>query len=593
MLKGKEKDLGKYLLIFLGLCLTWLLHGAVPFVAMPTLGQAVWTTGFSTSFANTSLFAIHAGNIGIPEPAAIAFGLAGAYPASIFIHLGLHPADAYAAMAMFWFGIAFLGAYRIARYFGLHVLPAVLASIAWITLPIISGHSGYSMLSMGIALLPAYFYAMIHLMDAGSSTLWAKSKKGVVYLLACLVAVFMDGYTFMMFAVGASLIIFFCFFFYKQKNKKTFIATFVFPIHIIGLFISYYAYTSYIGTSSFQASPLANFRGWGADLTFFITPPHGVIWLWDSLGMSVGRTRGQYFGDASTWNTTFALPIVLLSVVSVWYFRAKKTMMFYGFLLVALFSLYMSLGPSLKINSTKSEDIKASMGRMPAEAAVLPTGSAILSKYVPGFKSMRASYRWFALSLFSLWLLLVFSLARRNRSNNIAVNLILIALILSYFPDLREKWGGYTSHREGFMAIDRDLLNPLKKHIKPTDTVVSLPYRNDFLMNYLASAINAKSYNIGGDKNLRQAQKHWPARMRQFKMGQVDAGFSKRIVELLANKDATVVLLPYFDMLWAAHRWPRKKQFKTEMEKVIATLSNYKNIEVHEDSYFSLVMLKK
>src|SRR5699024_2172568 len=105
----------------LGLFFVWFLHGAIPFIASPTLGQAVWTTGFSQSFINSSIFAIHASNIGAPNPASISFGLAGAYPAGLLIALGLHPSDAYAAMMMFWFAMAFLGAYRIGIYAGLSV----------------------------------------------------------------------------------------------------------------------------------------------------------------------------------------------------------------------------------------------------------------------------------------------------------------------------------------------------------------------------------------------------------------------------------------------------------------------------------------
>src|SRR3546814_3043838 len=60
-----------------------LLYGAVPFLMLPTLGQAVWTMGFAESFANGHLLDFYAHDFGIPKPAAMAFGLAGAWPASL------------------------------------------------------------------------------------------------------------------------------------------------------------------------------------------------------------------------------------------------------------------------------------------------------------------------------------------------------------------------------------------------------------------------------------------------------------------------------------------------------------------------------
>jgi hypothetical protein len=149
------------ILFLLLMCFVLFLHGAIPFLAVPTLGQAVWTAGFGQSFVNPSGFSIFAANFGLPHPSAIAFGLSGALPVGLFISMGLHPADAYAAMAAMWLAVGFYYAWRLAMLFEFRFFPAFLAAVLWMSMPIIWAHAGYSMLSLGIALLPFYFFVAI------------------------------------------------------------------------------------------------------------------------------------------------------------------------------------------------------------------------------------------------------------------------------------------------------------------------------------------------------------------------------------------------------------------------------------------------
>lgn len=65
------------------------IHNAVPGFTLPTLGQALWVTGFATSYANQDFPGIFAHDIGLPGRAAISFGLSGAWPTAVLIKLGL------------------------------------------------------------------------------------------------------------------------------------------------------------------------------------------------------------------------------------------------------------------------------------------------------------------------------------------------------------------------------------------------------------------------------------------------------------------------------------------------------------------------
>lgn len=103
------------------------LHGAVPFVAVPTLGQAVYAAGFGQSFVNESMLTIHANNFGMPKPTVIVLGLMGAYPVGFLIGRGFHQADAYASMAGMCLTVAFLGAWHLRQLLAL--LAAFLADL--------------------------------------------------------------------------------------------------------------------------------------------------------------------------------------------------------------------------------------------------------------------------------------------------------------------------------------------------------------------------------------------------------------------------------------------------------------------------------
>ena len=571
------------------LVLLLFMHGAVPFLAVPTLGQAVWTTGFSQSFLNDSFFSVYATNFGAPQPAPIAFGLAGAWPVAFLIACGLHPADAYSAMAALWLSFAFLSAYHLSHMF--HVSPAlsIAGAVLWSTMPIIWAHADYSMLSFGIALLPFYFLCALNLLLREPRFSIPTIVHALLYVLACLISVFMDGYSFVMFVVGSSLLG--GWLFTSTPPRRRPLLLWALPVHVIGIGMSYVLYVVYVGASHDELAPLEAFRAWGLDLTFLVVPTEGVHWIADALGLSTPRSEDRFFGDPSVWRSTFALPLLVAALWAWWRMR-RTSALASGCLLILLSSLYMALGPSLKIHATKPAGQELSQ-LMPAHHAVAPTGSGWLSSRVPGLRSMRAAYRWLALTVFSGWFLLILLLSARKRADVFLAAAVVSGVAIINLPDIPQKWKDDAHNREMFLRIDSDLVKDMQQVLEPRQRVAFLPYRNDFLVNYLAARLNIVSYNIGGDKNLDQARRHWPETMREFRKASVDEAFPGHVIVLLARREADSVVLPYVDMLWAAHRWPRPAEFKETLQPAISVMKKSNFVAVIERDHYAVVKLNE
>ena len=600
-----------------------LVHGAIPFLAVPTVGQAVWTTGFSASFINRSVLTIQATNFGAPASARIAFGLGGAYPAALLIAAGLRPVDAYSAITAIWLTVALLGAWGISRAFGLSVTSSVLTALVWLALPMVWGHSGYSMVSFGFALMPLYFWNALRFFGVIGGPVSGRFRQfwlAAMDTSVCVLAAFMDGYTFVMFAIGSLVMAAWtsvcC------NNLRRRLITFAVPVHVAGLTFAYALYATYVGRMEFAPSSLDLFRGWGVDLAFISIPTRGVLWLFDVLGWSVNRSDYELFGDESVWRTTFSLPLILAGLVAwLWLRRppaaqSNARRLATGLFVVAVFGLYMALGPTLKIGTVKPVEIRSStpiVRPMPAELGTLPTGNAWISEHVPGFRNMRAAYRWLALSLLGCWLLWVWLVSEVGA--RWWVWPITVGLIISGLPHIPEVLKDSVAYRRNFLDMDRELLSDLRRSLKPGERVAFLPYRNDFLINYAASRLGIRAYNIGGDKNLAMAMVSWPEPMQSSAMGTIDAAFMQRVARLLARGDADAIVLPYFDALWAAHLWPCPaeaarffspgvgaafqnvgakcpSQLKSELEPVIRALSVLPYFTVEERSLHALVRVR-
>jgi hypothetical protein len=579
-------------------CFILFVQGTVPFVMTPELLQALWSMGFAQSLANnSSVLDVFARDIGIPGPSAMAFGLAGAYPASLLMRLGMHAADAYSLTAAFWFAVAFVSTVRISTTFGAGQVAAVMLGCTWLSMPIIWAHSGYSMVSWGIALLPFYFWASIRLYRIGGKAECFCVGSCALYLVAAVVAVFMDGYTFMMFATGSTILLFYEIII--RRERRVYLLFFAAPVQLASFAMAYLLYISYIGRPSFEPYSLDFFRGWGVDVAYIAIPTQGILWLPDLLGLSVPRSNELQFGDASVWTTTFFLPLLIMAVFAFWRVRRKMSVAG-GVLILAIFGFYMALGPSLKINSIKPSALQMTSPReksvlMPEKYAVMPTGSAWISENLSGFNVMRASYRWTALSVFALWLLFAIWIAGRSIAHPAGSYFIIFVLIVINMPNLTSHSLRNYNFRNMFIQIDNDLVQPLKEALPPGISCLFAPTGNDFLANYLAPKAGLKCYNIGGDKNVAEAQKKWPKEILG-KFGALDEATPYAALNLLASGEASAVIIPHFHLLKSGFLWPPPEklvdQFKAEADAFKANITEFSFLSITETKYFTIFQLK-
>lgn len=579
-------------LILFGILLVALFYGALPGLAIPTLGQVLWMAGFGQSFANQSLFSIHAINFGAPEPAAIAFGLSGAWLTGFFIRLGLHAADAYALMVLAFLAMAFLSAFALARHFGMASVRAFLAVLLWLSMPIIWGNLGFSMLPLGFALLPLYFLLSLKLFLSEKRNGASFILLGSGYLLTVMTAVFTDGYSFMMFAVLATTLSFFSLLTQPRHARKQLIAAI--SVHFFSFLAAYVCYTSYLGRTDFGSHSMDYFRAAGLDLTYVVIPSAGQHWLFDWLGASVIRTADQYFGHFSSWSTTFCLPILLGGVIGWW--RTRKTVkLAVPIMLVMAFSFYMALGPSLKIDTRKlAEDHTQSMPYMPAERAVMATGNQWIYEKIPGFSQMRFTFRWVALCIFSAWLLFIIFLGEKRARMTLVQVAVLVGLIAFNLPDIRGKFESARENRAMFFEVEKDLIAPLAALLSPDERVAFLPYRNDWMINYVAAKSQIRSFNIGGDKNLYLAKLAWPDPLKKLEYGKLSA---PAVIEVLSDEGVDAVVITYFNSLTSSFHWPCTGSFRCpedyqqEYADIVESVRRSGNYSISETELFAVIRL--
>jgi hypothetical protein len=592
------------------LALVAAIYGSIPFYSAPVMGQLVWVSSFAQSFANDGWLAVFSHNFGYPQQAPIAFGLPGAIVEAALLRVTpLHAADAYSVMTIGYLAMAGWGAIRFTQQLGLTYRAALASAAVWLTMPMVWAHSVYSMLSIGIALLPFYLYQAIRVCRVDSINIRTLAAVLSSFTTTAILSVFMDGYTFVMFALATFVLLGAEALGNRSRLKK--VATTALPICVIAFGIAYFLYVKFLGFSVFTPDPLDFFRGWGVDVTMLVFPTKGLFWIWDHLGLGLERNDAFYYGDASVWTTTFSLFVGVVGCAGFMVVRQQKLAV--AFLLIAIVGTYLALGPSLKIHSLRPHaDIVAGQFSplMPAANAIMPTGSGFLSEHVPGFRNMRASYRWLALGLLGLWALFAMLIGELDRRGRAGVALALVVLtVVCNVPKPHDTAPGTVTNpalarvklraphhwHESLKDMDSRLVTSFKREIRKGSVVAFVPQGNDFLGGYLAAAADARTYNVGGDKNVAIASSAWPANIKAL-FASPPEHLAASVTQTLEAHDADYVVVSFVDLLWDAHEWPPEAASvataKARYASALDQLQADPRLITSRSEYFAVVSLR-
>jgi hypothetical protein len=544
--------------------------GWVPFLGAPT-GLSIRQAGWGIDFANGGSF-LYANNTGYPSHPPVPFGL------PLYIAHGLlllvtnwSPEDTQAMTYLGFLIAAAAGFYWLAIQLKAGTVLSAFGALLWLSQPIVWWHAGYGALGVAFALLPLYLASSV-----ATTRLLIRSASLRTTLLACALlaavsalAAFMDGYTFIMFAAATGCLVvaelWRC---QARLSAKESIKTLVLSGSSILAGVA--LYLLYIPQSTgYQVEPLEVFRAMGVDLMTAWRPCHGMVWLWDYLEASGTCSRRHYFGDESAFSTNYVgWSLFALAVLGVLAGpTSKKLRIAITFIAVAAF--IGSLGPSLKAASYRDQDLKGPIGYdyyMPAEAAHFAIPLASYVRYVPGFRNMRAIYRWQVLFKVMLILSALIGLRFLHRRLGYAVVIpVCLIIVMDSLPSperaLAKSEATYAS-REAFRD---DAIEPLRDYISPSEIVVFWPLGNDFIAHYAAPYLNVRAYNVGGDKNLRLAWRSYPTLLVRAFSGDDDGRY---LGELAACGQLDKVIYPFFDMNADVHRtWPLSDQYVDQYRK--------------------------
>jgi hypothetical protein len=503
---------------------------------------------------------------------------------------GMGSHAAYALSGAAFDALALWGAYGLLRLLGVRRSVAVVAAVAYLASPTIVGLRDFGGTFTGIALLPALAWCdlmMIRAVERGERARVAVAAGG--YAAARIFILFMDGYAFTLSAlVAAALWLWWLALGRAPVRTRLLGATVALGAQVVAVAI-YRWYAPPIA----GPDPIGAFRSMGVDLTTLVAPTR-YIWGADLLGWASDHTQLWGDGTNSTYNYVGVLCAVLAGAAVIARWRQPYVP---AFAAAGIVGLVLSLGPALKI-----DDVRGPLPERAGPASyVMPASEATLEfpwdrvYRIPGPAQMRATYRWSAvtrLALIALAAIAVNALLDRRRWRVVVIGLALVALV-EMAPNVPLLVSQYRDHDRSRATVDATLIPEVRAAVGKDDSVFFVSpdgVYNDYLVNYLAPTVGFTTYNAGGDKNEAIARNAWPPPIAD--LAEPDAG-ADQVLAALRSRAVSVVVAPYFHLLWDAYQWPPSESSRQATVRRFASVLADRRLSVRRYHWFATLRLAR
>ena len=259
-----------------------------------------------------------------------------------------------------------------------------------------------------------------------------------------------------------------------------------------------------------------------------------------------------------------------------------------------LVALVLSFGPALKVDAARFPG--ADFYAMPAgQATELPWSHLLVT--LPGLKSIRATYRWFAVTRLALVVLAGLGVAELARSRRRGLRLAAIvvggAAVVELLPTVPYFVRVYRANYDDRAQVMAQVEPDLQRALRPGERVFFLTYdgaHNDFLVNDLAPPAGVRAYNTGGDKNLMFAASRWPREVSALAQPGVSAAAVERA---LGSGRVDAVVAPYFHLQVNSAAWPPAPQTVAAARGAFTPILADRRLRVARYRWFATLRLRR